>query len=164
MENFTTDKHISYPSYETSVIMDKFEKYRISANANDKSTYEEFKNRIKDFATSFNFELYLDDKTISVNIVAQTFIKDFSIFIEDYETKQQAVYLNEKQSVFKWLVWEKENYVRWIQQTCDNEVVTVDFDILINKDWFEQFIYRLIPLAESYIENDMNNYEYYLNK
>ena len=31
MENFTTDKHISYPSYETSVIMDKFEKYKISA-------------------------------------------------------------------------------------------------------------------------------------
>lgn len=83
MENFTTDKHISYPSYETSVIMDKFEKYRISANSNDKNTYEEFKNGIKDFATSFNFELYLDDKTISVNIVAQTFIKDFSTFIED---------------------------------------------------------------------------------
>ena len=37
----------------------------------------------------------LDDKTISVNIVAQTFIKDFSTFIEDYETKQQAVYSNE---------------------------------------------------------------------
>ena len=61
-------------------------------------------------------------------------------------------------------MWEKENYVRWIQQTCDNEVVTVDFDILINKDWFEQFIYRLIPLVQSYIENDMKNYEYYLNK
>ena len=39
MENFTTDKHISYPSYETSVIMDKFEKYRISANANDKRNF-----------------------------------------------------------------------------------------------------------------------------
>ena len=115
--------------------------------------------------TNITTKLYVNENIDKLDIVAQGFINDFPIFLTNLEQSKQAVYHNEEYSPFKWLAWIKDDKVRLIHQNYRNDVATIMFDVLVDKDWFFHFTNSMIKTMKEYADSDLKRYqEYVINK
>ena len=167
---FPEDK-IAYPTTEPKIMKDFQVSMRWEGKSEiDSTDYDEVYNKQginwgwghlwTNVITKFSVNENMDE----LGVVAQGFIANFSPFLEKLEKEGQAVYHNDEYSPFKWLAWIKNNSVRLIHQDYRDEVVQIEFDILVDKDWFLHFGYNMIKTMQEYADSDFTRYKKYVEE
>ena len=54
--------------------------------------------------------------------------------------------------------------MRLIHQDYRDEVVQIEFDILVDKDWFLHFGYNMIKTMQEYADSDFTRYKKYVEE
>ena len=110
--------------------------------------------------TNFSINKKMDE----LGIAAQIFVEDFPKFLEKLRKNNNAVYNNEEYSPFKWLAWIKENKVRLIHQTYQEENPITEFDVLVDKAWYFSFCEDMIKTMKDYADKDLKRYNEYIKE
>lgn len=155
-------EEISYPE-NVSLTLEKFQSSVIwdKDYACDEQAFDEVYRGIEQLWTTVTTSFIVSDKTVKVGIVAQIFIEDYPKFLEALAKNNQAVYHNEEFSPFKWLAWVKDNSIRLIHQDYRGNKAKVEFDVIVDKDWFLHFSQNLINSMEHYAEAELKLYKKY---
>ena len=110
------EEEIPYPQNET-IKLDKITFSMIWEEMdNDEDRYAEDFHGHEKLWTSITTTFVLPERTTEVAIIAQFFVEDFPQFLDKLEKNKYAVYHNYEFSPYKWIVWEKENYIRLVHQ------------------------------------------------
>lgn len=158
------EEEIPYPQNET-IKLDKITFSMIWEEMdNDEDRYAEDFHGHEKLWTSITTTFVLPERTTEVAIIAQFFVEDFPQFLDKLEKNKYAVYHNYEFSPYKWIVWEKENYIRLVHQNYMEENVKTEFDILLDKEWFYHACNNMINSMQSYIDADLKLYEKWKEK
>lgn len=159
------EEKIPYPNY-SSLELGKFESSVVwdKDYACDEMDFDEVYKGIEQLWTTVTTKFILPDKAIEVGIAAQFFLENYPKFVEFLKENNQAVYHNEKFSPFKWLAWVKDNSIRLIHQDYRETDVKTKFDVVVNKDWFNQFSQNLINSMKHYAEAELKLYKKYVKE
>lgn len=131
---------------------------------NDEDRYEDDFNGHDELWTSIKTTFVLPEKTTEVTIVAQCFVEDFPQFLDQLARNKHAVYHNDEYTPYKWIAWEKDDYIRLIHQNYLYGEVKTKFDILLDKEWFYHAGRNMINSMQSYIDSDLKLYEKWKEK
>jgi hypothetical protein len=114
--------------------------------------------------TNITTKFSVNENMDELGIVAQGFVYNFPAFLEKLEKDGQAIYHNEEYSPFKWLAWIKDNQVRLIHQNYNGEKANIEFDVLVDKDWFFHFGHNMIKTMQEYADSDLKRYNKYVEE
>lgn len=158
------EEEIPYPQNET-IKLDKITFSMIWEEMdNDEDRYAEDFHGHEKLWTSITTTFVLPERTTEVAIIAQFFVEDFPQFLDKLEQNKYAVYHNYEFSPYKWIVWEKEDYIRLVHQNYMGENVKTEFDILLDKEWFYHACNNMINSMQSYRDADLKLYEKWKEK
>lgn len=164
-KDYFPDDKIPYPTSEPKTMRD----FQVSMiweqeNAFDEIDYDEIYEGKEELWTDIITKFSVNKNMDELGIVAQYFVKDFIVFLENLEKDGQAVYHNEEYSPFKWLAWIKDDKVRLIHQDYRFNNVKTEFDVLVDKDWFFHFGQYMIKTMQEYADSDLKRYNKYVKE
>ena len=165
---YLPEEKIDYPNNMANYIEDfEIETVLEEENEKDEEYFDEVYNKDSicwnfgylwtDITTKFIFL----HKTIELSLIAQEIVENLPKFIADLEKNSYAVYINMEFSKFKWLAWVREDKVRLIHQTYEDYVPEIEFDNIVDKDWFFDFCKDLIKTMKEYADKDLKRYQEY---
>ncbi len=166
---YLPEEKIEYPdsipadikNFKIDMVMD--EEY-----ANDEIDFDEVYNK-QSICWNFGYlwteittKFIFSEKTAALALIAQEIVKNLPEFTEKLEKNSYAVYINMEFSKFKWLAWIKEDKVRLIHQTYQEENPVTEFDVLVDKTWFFSFCEDMIKTMKDYADKDLERYNEYV--
>ena len=114
--------------------------------------------------TEINTKLIFPSNIIELCLTAQEIVKYLPEFLTDLRKNSQAVYINMEISKFKWLAWIKGDKIRLIHQDYWEECPKIEFDILVDKDWFFDCCKNMIDKMKEYSMQDEANCKKYIKE
>ena len=103
---------------------------------------------------TMNLCFTLFGQKIQMAILPQSCVENFEIFLRELIENTHSVYHNEEYSSFKWLVWEKDSFIRLIHQDYSGNDVKIIFDVCVDKDWFLKVCKQLINCMKNSIMDE----------
>ena len=168
---YLPEEKIDYPdsipdyvkNFKIDMVMD--EEY-----ANDEIDFDEVYNKQ---TINWNFDylwteittnFIFSEKTVELALIAQEIVANLPEFIAKLEKNLFAIYINMEFSKFKWLAWIKEDKVRLIHQTYQEENPVTEFDVLVDKTWFFDFCEDMIKTMKDFADKDLKRYNEYVKE
>ena len=166
---YLPNEKIDYPDSKANYINDfEIETVLEEENEKDEEYFDEVYNEdgiCWNFGylwTEITTKFIFLHKTIELSLIAQEIVENLPEFIADLEKNSYAVYINMEFSKFKWLAWVYEDKVRLIHQTYVDYTPEIEFDIIVDKDWFFAFCKDLIKTMKEYADKDLKKYQEYV--
>ena len=156
------EEKIPYPKKEPKTIQSL--KMSFVWDKDDEEDYDYIYNGQDEFLTVVIAKFPTMKNVEEIAIVAQDIIEDLPKFLENLEKNNQAVYINEDFSPFKWLAWIKGDKVRLIHQDYGDSDILEEFDILIDKEKFIHLCSNMLKIMEEKIQADTKRYAKYDKK
>ena len=156
------EEKIPYPKKEPK-IMESLQ-MSFAWDMDDEEDYDYIYKGQEEFLTVVIAKFPTMKNVEEIAIVAQDIIEDLPKFLENLEKNNQAVYINEDFSPFKWLAWIKGDKVRLIHQDYGDSDILEEFDILIDKEKFIDLCHSMLKTMEEEIQADLKRYEKYVKK
>ena len=168
---YLPEEKIEYPdsipddveNFNIDTIMDK-------EYANDEMDFDEVYNK-QSICWNFGYlwteittKFIFPERIAATALIAQEIVENLPEFTEKLEKNSYAVYINMEFSKFKWLAWIKDDKVRLIHQTYQEENPITEFDVLVDKTWFFSFCEDMIKTMKDYSDKDLKRYNEYVKE
>ena len=125
------------------------------------SDFEGFERTGKIYTPVYNY-LKLGNKKQTVVLIAEEVCKNLPAFMENLNTLGCAVYKNYTFAEEELHGWLKDNKIRLLHQSKENDTTNVFFDILVDKVCFYEFAEKLIKRMEEIAAQKVEWYKEYL--